>query len=165
MHLPLPETMNRTCINTLPKIVNEEISSLAGRRNVLQTAYQASSRSVDYLLIWSPGKKKKKKKKNPSHEGQFHRLPSDRCLLLLFLSLWPCLLVWPLREPSRTLWFIGCLSRGKQERCERLIAQSYNKQWLRVFILFVFLLLFFFFFFCFLFQLLLLPPFLFSLFT
>ena len=79
-----------------------------------------------YLFIWSPGKKTNNKKLSLSREPVPQAVQSDRCLLLLFLSLWPCLLVWPLRELSRTLWFIGCLSRGKQERCKRLIARSYN---------------------------------------
>ena len=123
MHLPLPETVNKTCINTLPKMVNEEFSSLAGRRNARQTAYQASSRSAGISVDLTAGQKKKKSlSRGPVPQAA----QSDRCLLLLFLSLWPCLLVWPLRELSRTLWFIGCLSRGKQERCERLIARSYN---------------------------------------
>ena len=160
MHLPLPETVNKTCINTLPKMVNEEFSSLAGRRNARQTAYQASSRSAGISVDLTAGQKKKKEKKKRSlSRGPVPQAAqSDRCLLLLFLSLWPCLLVWPLRELSRTLWFIGCLSRGKQERCERLIARSYNSDC-------VCLLCFSSAFFLSFFQPLLLPPFLFSLFT
>ena len=115
--------------------------------------------SISGDICWSDRRAKKKKKKKSLSRGPVPQAAqSDRCLLLLFLSLWPCLLVWPLRELSRTLWFIGCLSRGKQERCERLIARSYNSDC-------VCLLCFSSAFFLSFFQLLLLPPFLFSLFT